>query len=90
MEGLDSIGGFMFQRCMSLTKIMIPDSVIEIGNFAFSGCRNLTNVIIPAEVQEIGSRAFDKCKKLTICTNKGSYAEQYANEHRNPVELIDE
>lgn len=37
----------------------------------------------------IADDAFDGCCKLTIYGIKGSYAEQYANEHNIPFEELD-
>ena len=48
----------MFSYCISLTSIIIPDSVTQIDNFAFDGCTALTTVTIPDSVTHIGCDAF--------------------------------
>ena len=62
--GLNSIGDFAFQRCLGLTSIVIPNSVISIGNSAFSDCTSLTSIIIPDSVTSIGICAFLSCYVL--------------------------
>lgn len=51
------IGG-AFNSCKSITRVVIPDSVVEIGNSAFSNCRNLIDVEISDSVIKMGSSAF--------------------------------
>ena len=53
-----------FDNCISLTSIMIPDSVTSIGRGAFSNCRSLTSIMIPDSVTSIGGGAFDNCSSL--------------------------
>jgi hypothetical protein len=40
-----SIGNFAFEWCLSLTSVVISESVTSIGTLAFYGCENLTDVI---------------------------------------------
>ena len=47
-----------FEKCSSLTSIVIPDSVTTIGEDAFSSCISLTSIVIPDSVTTIGERAF--------------------------------
>ena len=49
----------------SVTKVTIPDSVINIDWHAFFGCTNLTGVIIPDSVTNIDHEAFAACTSLT-------------------------
>jgi hypothetical protein len=44
-----SIGRLAFERCGSLTYIIIPSSVREIGEWAFSGCTSLTRVTFQSD-----------------------------------------
>ena len=61
----------------------------SIGNGAFSGCSSLTSVTIPKSVTEIGEKAFGyyydndykKVDNFTIHGEKGTAAEQYANDN---------
>ena len=61
---------------------------IELG--AFENCTLLEKIIIYDKAEDIADNAFEGCDKLTIYGIKGSYAEQYANEHNIPFEELDE
>lgn len=54
-----------FEECMSLSKVSIPDTVIQIGSHAFAGCQSLTSVNIPNGINEIASNVFRSCHSLT-------------------------
>ena len=56
---------------------------------AFENCTLLEKIIIYDKVEYIADNAFEGCDKLTIYGIKGSYAEQYANEHNIPFEELD-
>ena len=60
-----SIGDYAFEKCDSLTSIMIGDSVTRIDDHAFFTCFNLMNVTIKGNVQSIGAFAFAGCAHLT-------------------------
>ena len=57
-----------FYGCISLTSVVIPDSVTSIGNYAFYGCSSLTSIVIPDSVTTIGWGAFSNCTSLTSVT----------------------
>ena len=61
---------YAFNRCDSLTSVMIPDSVTSIGTCAFEGCSNLTSIIIGdnSQLTHIGSYAFANCSSLMSVT----------------------
>ena len=83
-DSVTRIGYEAFLDCSSLTSVTIPASVSSIGSQAFWGCSSLTSVVIPAGVTSIGSYAFWGCPGLHIQAPAGSYAEQYAREHKIP------
>ena len=64
-ENVTSIGASAFDRCYSLTNVVIPNSVTSIGSSAFKNCRSLTNITIPNSVTSIGASAFYYCYSLT-------------------------
>ena len=53
-----------FFDCVSLTEVIIPDSVTSIGSSAFENCTALTDISIPDGVTEIGYSAFENCTAL--------------------------
>lgn len=69
-----SIGSRAFQRCSSLTSVVIPNTVTTIEKYAFYGCTSLSSVKVPNSVTYIGSDAFYGCSSLTsiIIPNSGA------------------
>ena len=51
-----------------VTKVVIPDTVIEIGDDAFDSCKDLSEISIPNSITDIGERAFYSCNKLSFTT----------------------
>ena len=67
------IGDEMFYTCSKLSKIVLPNNILEIGESAFYGCSSLKNIDIPDKVTEIGYSAFPACSSLRSVTfEKGS------------------
>lgn len=67
------IGDEMFYTCSKLSKIVLPNNILEIGESAFYGCSSLKNIDIPDKVTEIGYSAFYNCSSLRSVTfEKGS------------------
>lgn len=64
-KGVKVIGNYAFERCDSIKRIDIPDSVTNIGNNAFYGCRSLTNIKIPNCVTNIEDEVFAYCSSLS-------------------------
>ena len=63
--GLTTIGSEAFEKCYSLTSIVVPQNITTISNQAFKECTSLTAINIPRKVTSIGSRAFESCNSLT-------------------------
>lgn len=59
------LGANLFNYCITIESIVIPDTVtvIEIG--AFEDCINLETVVMSSNVTYIGVSAFRRCNKLT-------------------------
>ena len=63
-------------RCLSsafycnetITRVTLPEGIIEIGPAAFMGCTSLTEVNIPASTLWIGDSAFRMCSSLPSLT----------------------
>ena len=89
-----SIGMYAFLECVSLTSIVIPNSITSIKKGAFESCRNLTSITIPDSVTRIGICAFKNCislQKITIpdsVKSIGTGAFDYCNLKQNPIQEI--
>ena len=64
----------------NITKVEIPEGIVEIGDSAFEDCEYLTEVVIPSTVNKIGKKAFRYCESLKYAvipasvTDAGYYA----------------
>ena len=67
-KAVTNIGFAAFNRCDSLMRVTIPDTVTSIGGAAFLHCGSLANVTIGAGVTYIGDNAFNSCVSLTGIT----------------------
>ena len=79
-NGLLEIGDYAFTNCVGLTDMTIPSNIRRIGIQAFADCVNLEEITIPFQVTEIHETAFDGCRKLVINCERGTYADEYAQE----------
>ncbi len=57
-----------YQKCSSITSVVIENGVTSISNYAFCNCSSLTSINIPGSVTSIGSAAFYGCSSLTSIT----------------------
>lgn len=46
LDGVSTIGDYVFSNCTKLKNITIPDSVTTIGKGAFDSCGNLTDIYL--------------------------------------------
>lgn len=88
-DSITLINNWAFYNCVSLKQIDLSKNITEISKCAFSKCSGLEKIYIYEKCTSIADEAFDGCCKLTIYGIKGSYAEQYANEHNIPFEELD-
>lgn len=58
------IGSHMFYGCTSLTKVILPKTVISIKDCAFEGCTNLKEIVFGNNIKEICCHAFYGCASL--------------------------
>ncbi len=63
-EGIAGLGGF-YKGNTTITKVILPKSIVKIDDSAFEGCSNLAEVVFPTYeagefvyLTELGSRAF--------------------------------
>ena len=64
-EGIMIICDRAFDRCCSLSNIVIPASVTSIGDWAFYDCKSLKSLVIPDGITGIGDLAFRGCSSLS-------------------------
>ena len=55
---------YVFQNCLSLIKVRIPEAVEVIRDYAFDGCVNLKTVELNCGTVDIRSHAFYGCTSL--------------------------
>lgn len=88
-QSVTSIESYAFEWCTSLVSLELPNNIESIGAGAFRECSSLEKIIIYDKCTLIYDDAFNGCDKLTIYGIKGSYVEQYANEHNIPFGELD-
>jgi hypothetical protein len=54
----------MFQGCVGLTSIKMPNGLKMIGNELFSDCISLTSIVLPDSLISIAGNAFNNCTAL--------------------------
>ena len=59
------IGACAFEKCVSLSRITLPETLESIGDGAFEHCRSLEKIRIPAGVTYLGAGAFAEDMRLT-------------------------
>ena len=70
---LTKIAGYMFNECVSLTKIVNMPSAITVLPFSlFRNCTALQSFTVPAKVTTIGGWVFDGCKALSELIFEGN------------------
>ena len=62
-EGITKIGEYMFSHINSITKIDLPNTLIEIGDNSFEHT-SISNIELPDSLQVIGSSAFEDCENI--------------------------
>lgn len=60
--------GGVFQECIGLTEVVIPETITEIPQCAFYGCQGLETMIMPDTISAIRNGAFKGCAGLTTIT----------------------
>lgn len=53
-KNLQQIPALLFNRCESITKVIIPDGVTSIDSFAFTNASRLNEITIPDSVTDVG------------------------------------
>lgn len=61
---VQSIGGYAFEDCTNLEKVVIEGQPNEIEPKTFAGCVSLKSIELPDSVKSIGKYAFEHCTSL--------------------------
>ena len=78
-----------FVDCTALKSIIIPNGITKIEDQTFCGCKKLTSVSIPQSINYISDSAFAECPNtLSLTVIAGSYAAQWAEEHKIKTNII--
>lgn len=64
-EGITSISANAFAG-LSVTSVVLPQTVTSIGNHAFYECTSLTDINIPSSVTYVDEYAFEDCSSLPV------------------------
>ncbi|MBQ6996540.1 MAG: leucine-rich repeat domain-containing protein [Lachnospiraceae bacterium] len=80
------IGYQAFLYCNKLETVVIEEGVETIENEVFRDCTSLKTITIPSSVTSMGESTFSECKDVTIIAEPGSYAEEFANRKKIPVQ----
>ena len=61
--------GAIFENCVQLSEVKLPENLEKIPQLMFLGCKSLTEVTIPSTVTVLECLAFKNCTKLSkvIC-----------------------
>lgn len=78
LQSLGRIGSGAFGNCISLTNVVLPESVTRISNGAFANCIQLQTITIPARVTEFGQAVLTGNSNVTIKGTINSLAYNYA------------
>ncbi len=63
-SNVTNLNAYAFAGCVSLKKVVLPDSVSGAGEYAFAGCTALTDVTLSKDLTEIPAYAFSGCIAL--------------------------
>ena len=56
----------MFENCIKLESIQLPNSITSIDAFAFDGCTNLAFIRFPDHIVDVDVKVFRGCVFITI------------------------
>lgn len=73
----------MFEECIRLNNVVLPNSITRISANAFYSCSALTNITLSNSLTYIASGAFNRCSALTNLTIPASVTEIAASSTLN-------
>ena len=63
-SAVTNLNAYAFAGCVSLKKVVLPDSLSGAGEYAFAGCTALTDITLSPNLTEIPAYAFSDCTAL--------------------------
>lgn len=84
-DSITTIPAYSMTNMGSVENVVIPKSVTSVSDKAFANDVNLKQVTLWNAVNKISDTAFSNCTSLKVLTEKDSYAEKFAKEHKIPV-----
>ena len=90
-QGIQTIGSGVFEECVKLQRVTLPNTVKVIDEYAFYGCENLTEIELPDQLTTIGVGAFWNCQKLNrmlIPNSVLTIGEQAFNNCQSMTEVV--
>ena len=76
-----------FKNCKNLTKVVVPDSVVNMGDYVFYGCVNLDEINIPDDMNYIGKYSFGNTKILNNQSETLKYIGNWVIDCKNVEEV---
>ncbi len=64
-NALPYLSNYGFSKCVSLSKIILPEEVTSIGSYSFEYCKNLKTIVLSKGLSAINQFAFSNCISLT-------------------------
>ncbi|MDE6013325.1 MAG: leucine-rich repeat domain-containing protein, partial [Anaeroplasmataceae bacterium] len=86
---VQKIGAYAFASVVedsdgtSLSKVILPDSLVSLGEGAFKGCKTLVSINIPNSLETIESNTFADCKALKTVEGAANILSVGANAFSN-------
>ena len=62
-----SIDNNAFNNCLSITSVVLPNTIKTIGNYAFTNCDSLNSIIIPSSVTSVGESITNRNSIAVYC-----------------------
>ena len=89
-DNLTLLGTSAFVGCVSLKKIVLPESLDKFGGNVFTGCSSLSSVTIPSSITLYKPNNFKRCTSLTSITftSKTPNSNYLSEMINNPIQNI--
>lgn len=65
-DKITCLGAGAFSNCTAITRVTLPETIIDIGANAFYNCASLEKIVIRSDVENINEGAFNGCSNLSV------------------------